>query len=69
MKQKHTKPSRKIPTMAPRTPAIIGMTSLFPEGWPITGEPETRARPSERVSKNEIRIKESVNCLNGSKTL
>ena len=54
MKQKHTKPSRKIPTMAPRTPAIIGMTSLFPERWAITGEPETRARQSETVSEKEI---------------
>lgn len=28
--------------MAPRTPAIIGMTSLLPEGWPRTGVPETQ---------------------------
>ena len=41
--------------MAPRTPAIIGMTSLLPERRPITGEPETRARPSERVRKKEVR--------------
>ena len=40
--------------MAPRTPAIIGMTSLFPERWAITGEPETRARQSETVSEKEI---------------
>ena len=55
--------------MAPRTPAIIGMTSpLFPERWATTGEPETRARPSETVSEKEIsKDQESVVCLNGSR--
>ena len=52
--------------MAPRTPPIIGMTSLFPERWPITGEPETRARPSETVSDKEIsKDQDSVDYLNG----
>jgi len=68
MKQKNTKPSRKIPTMAPRTPAIIGMISfVFSERWSITGEPETRARNSETVNKKEPKNQEYVHCLNGSK--
>ena len=41
--------------MAPRTPAIIGMTSLLPEGRAITGEPK-KEKESAKKKQEPITI-------------
>ena len=48
--------------MAPRTPAMIGTTSLSLERWPMTGEPKTRVGDKKKLEKKKKTLKVELSC-------